>query len=247
VVVLLAYLALAFKTWMLVDALRRGVSALWYLVVVLPAGDVVYFFAVKLRDVELVRPHVPAMPEDLDLGPTLDQLEDAAAESPSFHNRAALAWALYEHAESARARELFELCLKSHAKDRDAAYGLGLCLIELGDFDGAIAVLGRLVERSFAYDDYAVAEALAEALLRGGHADEACALHEDIATATHRMEHRVAQAKALIRCKQREHARDVLVHAISAFEAQDDDDRRREGADATEARRLLRTLAPPTA
>ena len=53
--VILGYLALAFKIWMVFDALRRKVHLLWFFVLMVPFGDWVYFFAVKVRDFN-VRP-----------------------------------------------------------------------------------------------------------------------------------------------------------------------------------------------
>jgi hypothetical protein len=242
-VILLGYIALAFKIWMLVDALRRGVHALWYLVVMLPAGDVVYFFAVKLRDFN-VRPAPPAPEQSAIKAPSIEQLEAEVASSPSFHNRVQLGWALYEARQPARARECFELALRSHPRDSDARYGLGLCLLEQGKLTEAADALTPLVERSFAHDDYRAAEALAEALHRSEQNAEACAVLEAVVKATRRIEHRIAHAKLLIRCDDRDEAARVLGNAISEFEAQPEHVRRREGASATEARRLLRTLSP---
>jgi len=242
-VVLLGYIALAFKLWMLYDALRRGVHALWYLVVMLPAGDFVYFFAVKLRDFN-VRPAPPAPEQSAIKLPTIEQLEAIAAQSPSFHNRVQLGWALYEARQPSRARECFELALRSHPRDSDARYGLGLCLLEQGKLHEAADALTPLVERSFAHDDYRAAEALAEALHRTEQNAEACALLEAVAKATRRIEHRIAHAKLLIRCDEREQAVRVLGAALSDFEAEPEHVRRRQGASATEARRLLRTLSP---
>ena len=241
--VLLGYLALAFKVWMLLDALRRGVHALWYFVVILPAGDFVYFFAVKLRDYN-VRP-APLTVEHVGMKPpTLEELEAEVAESPSFHNRTRLGWALFEARQPARARECFELALRSHPRDNEARYGLGLCLLEQGKLAEAADALTPLVERSFAHDDYRAAEALAEALHRSEQNAEACAVLEAIVKTTRRIDHRIAHAKLLIRCEQRDEAASVLGSALSDFEAQPEHVRRRQGANATEARRLLRTLTP---
>ena len=243
--VLLGYIALAFKLWMLLDALRRGVHALWYLVVMLPAGDFVYFFAVKLRDYN-VRP-APLTAEQVGVRPpTIEELEQAVAESPSFYNRARLGWALYEARQPARARECFELALRSHPRDNDARYGLGLCLLEQGKLTEAADALTPLVERSFAHDDYRAAEALAEALHRSEQNAEACAVLEAIGKTTRRIDHRISHAKLLIRCEQRDEAVSVLGKALSEFEAQPEHLRQRQGASATEARRLLRTLTPST-
>jgi tetratricopeptide (TPR) repeat protein len=245
-VALLVYLALAFKLWMLFDALRRGVHALWYFVVMLPAGDFLYFFAVKLRDFN-VRPAPPAPEQTGEQPPSIEQLEAAMAESPSFQNRVDLGWALFEARQPGRAHECFELALRSHPRDNEARYGLGLCLLEQGKLHEAADALTPLVERSFAHDDYRAAEALAEALHRSEQNAEACAVLEAIVKTTRRIEHRIAHAKLLIRCDQRGEAASVLDRAISDFEAQPEHVRRREGASATEARRLLRTLTPSPA
>jgi tetratricopeptide (TPR) repeat protein len=239
-VVLLGYIALAFKLWMLVDALRRRVHALWYLVVMLPAGDFVYFFAVKLRDYN-VHPHAPPEP---DQEPSLESLRALVDDSPSFYNRVRLAWAFYDADQPASARDCFEAALRSHPLDREARYGLGLCLLDQGKLREAADALGMLVEKSFAHDDYRAAEALAEALHRGEQNEEACEVLASIVRATRRIEHRIAHAKLLIRCERRDAAADVLAHAISQFEAEPESDRRHQGAHATEARRLLRTLTP---
>lgn len=241
--ILLGYLALAFKIWMLFDALRRRVHALWYLVVMLPAGDFVYFFAVKLRDFN-VRPAPPAPEQSALRAPSIEQLEAAVEQSPSFHNRVQLGWALYEAQQPARAHACFERALRTHPRDKDARYGLGLCLLEQGKPREAADALTPLVERSFAHDDYRAAEALAEALHRSDQNDEAYAVLEAIVRTTRRIEHRIALAKLLIRCERRDDAAKVLGEALSEFEAQPEHVRRREGASATEARRLLRTLAP---
>lgn len=236
--VLLGYLALAFKLWMLFDALRRGVHLLWYLVVILPAGDFVYFFAVKLRDYN-VHPHAPPEP---DAPPSIEALRAAVEESPSFINRVRLGWALYDADQPADARECFEAALRTHPNDREARYGLGLCLLDQGKLREAAEALSELVERSFAHDDYRAAEALAEALHRSEQDEEACAVLAAVVRATRRIEHRIAHAKLLIRCERQSDAADVLGQAISQFEAEPESSRRHQGAHATEARRLLRTL-----
>ena len=51
----LVYIALALKLWMLLDAMRRRVHVLWYIVLTVPFGEVIYFFTIKMRDFN-VRP-----------------------------------------------------------------------------------------------------------------------------------------------------------------------------------------------
>lgn len=235
----LAYLAVAFKLWMVIDAVRRRVNMLWYLLLMLPLGDWIYFFTVKLADFN-VRPGSPAV----DAGPTLEDLRREASASPSFHNRARLAWALLEAGEHVEAAGYFEQCLRTHPRDRDARHGLGLAWLGAGDRAKAIEVLQELVEHNVAYDDYGAALRLAGALFEEARQDEALALFEVIARHGRRIDHDVELARHQIRADRPEDARATLARALERFEALPDDARLRSGATATEARRLLRTLEP---
>jgi hypothetical protein len=237
-VALLGYLALGFKLWMIVDAMRRRVTLVWWLILMLPFGDWVYFFGVKLRDFNVRPGEAPKR----DAEPSLDDLRRVEAESPSFHHRYRLATALTAAGHHAEACALFEKCLRTHPQDRDARYGLGLARIEAGDRAGGIEALRELVERSLGYDDYRAATRLAEALFDEGRREESFALLDEVARQGRKLEHQVALARYQMRADRRADARTTLEHALATFEAQPDDIRPRMGAIATEARRLLRTL-----
>jgi hypothetical protein len=243
-VAILGYLALAFKAWMMVDALRRRAPLLWFPVLMLPFGDWVYFFTVKLPDYRVApgaaAPPVIQAPDPRPSKVTL--LERAAEESPSFHNRVELAWALLDEKQPQRAQGYFEAGLRTHPDDSEATYGLGLCKLAQDDAAGAIETLGPLVERSFAYEDYEGALALAEALSRDEQPDVALSLLHDVVRASHRLEHLVTLARYQLRSERRDDARATLGRALQDFEAQPDFLRRRNGAVATEARQLLRAL-----
>jgi hypothetical protein len=48
---LIPILFLAFKIWMIIDAVRRQVPYYWFLIVIfVPFGDFVYFAMVKMKD-----------------------------------------------------------------------------------------------------------------------------------------------------------------------------------------------------
>lgn len=238
----LLLLALGFKLWMIVDAVRRRMTLVWWLILLLPFGEWVYFFVVKLRDFN-VRPG-EAAPADADANaePTLDELRRAEIDSPSFHHRFRLACALAAAGLHAEACGFFEKCLRTHPRDRDAQYGLGLARLDAGDRAGGIEALSALVERSMGYDDYRAAARLAEALFEEGRRDDAFALLDEIARQGRKLEHQVAIARYQMRADMRADARTTLERALATFEAQPDDLRPRSGAVATEARRLLRTL-----
>lgn len=234
-------IALGFKLWMVIDALRRRVHVIWYLVLAMPAGDLVYFFAVKLRDFN-VRPE-PALAEPApEQRASAAALEREAELSPSFHNRVNAGFALLEEQQPERAAEHFERALRTHPKEREALYGLGLARLDLGDEEAAIEKLSQLADRSFAFDDYGAALALCEAQFRAGKLDEAFALLSEVIEDSGQMEHHLVLARYQLRAERKTEAQDTLRGALAEFEAQPDFERRRNGATATEARRLLRTL-----
>ena len=231
----------AFKLWMLLDAARRRVHSVWYLIVMLPLGAVVYFFAVKLRDFN-VRPVV--LPEPVATG--LEALERDVQASPSFQNRVRLAWALFESERAARAQGYFEQALGTHPNDKEARYGVGLCQLERGRNEDAIATLTPLVERSLAYESYQAALALAEALSRAGDTAKLSDLLASVIRDSGELAHRLLLARYQLRARDRAQAQVTLRNALDAFEAQPEFVRQRNGAVATEARRLLRTLEEQT-
>jgi hypothetical protein len=239
-VVLLGYLLIAFKIWMLLDAIRRRIHVLWYVVVLVPFGDIVYFCAIKLRDFQArssPQPSATAAREH-----ALRALEQAASDTPSFDNRSRLAWALLEGGDPARARVQFELALASHRTDKEACLGLGLAELEAGDARAAVATLTPLVERALDYEQYTAALALAEALYRAGEKQLTIELLRNVCSDSRRVEHRLTLARYHLRGNHKVEARDTLQEALGEFESLPERLRPHNGAAATEARRLLRTL-----
>ena len=175
-------------------------------------------------------------------GPTLEQLADDVAQSPSFHNRVRMGWGLLHAAQPERALGYFEQALATHPGDKQALYGLGISQLERGAAGEAAATLSRLVERSFAYEDYEAALALAEAHVRGERNQQAAELLAQVAAESGRLEHQLALARLHIRLAQNTEAQDVLRSALRHFDQQPALTRQRNGAAATEARRLLRML-----
>jgi hypothetical protein len=237
-VILLGYALLAFKVWMVIDALRKRVHGLWYVVLLVPLGEVVYFFAVKLRDFG-----ARALPaEETRESPSLEDLEEAVADSPSFHNRSRLGWALLDAGQAKRAVELFERALGSHRGDKHAQLGLGYALLDADEPERAASVLTALVERSFGYADYSAANALLEALERSGQDERAVELAELMARDSRKLRYQLVVARQYARVQRRGDAIDLLRTALRDFEAQPEPDRRKDGAVATEARKLLHLL-----
>jgi hypothetical protein len=185
-----------------------------------------------------VEPEPEAQPAE----PPLEELLAEVERSPSFHNRMRAGWALLRSQQPARAQRYFEQALATHRGDKQALYGLGLSQLERGATQDAASTLSRLVERSFAYEDYEAALALAEAHVRMEQNELAAELLVQVASESGRFEHRLALARHHVRLAQRTEAQDVLRAALREFDRLPSFLRQRNGAAATEARRLLRML-----
>lgn len=243
--VALFYLIGAFRLWMIHDAVRRRVQRGWYFALLLPVplSDVFYFFTIKMRDFGLRASHAEsAQAAKLNASGELAKLEREVEQSPSFHNRVRLAWALFERERHKDAEAQFERALATHAQDREALLGLGLCQLARGASDAAVETLTPLVEHTLAYEHYEAALALAEALFRAGHSDKTAALLERVIGDSGELAHHLVLARYQLRAQDTPRAQHTLRSALDAFEAKPDTERRRDGALATEARRLLRTL-----
>jgi hypothetical protein len=238
-VVVLVYLLIAFKIWMLLDAIRRRIQVLWFLVVLIPFGDIVYFFAIKARDFQARS--VPSPQADARQS-ALISMENAVQETPSFLNRVRLGWALLEGGHPKRASGFFEQAERTHRGDKEALFGLGLSQLEGGESEAAVATLTPLIDRCLDYEQFAAALALAEALYRSGRKQGTITLLREVSERSGRLEHRLVLARYQLRGDDKAEARDTLQAALGEFDHQPEPVRMRNGAAATEARRLLRLL-----
>jgi hypothetical protein len=240
----LFYMIGAFRLWMIHDAVRRRVHSGWYFALLLPVplSDVLYFFTIKMRDFGLHPIEPDAQTTQVRLSGELAKLEREVEQSPSFQNRVLLGWALYERETYKLAEEQFQRALATHARDKEALLGLGLCQLARGASDAAVETLTPMVEHTLAYEHYEAALALAEALFRAGHNDKTAALLERVISDSGELAHHLVLARYQLRAQDRTRAQRTLRSALDAFEAKPDLERRRDGALATEARRLLRTL-----
>jgi hypothetical protein len=239
---ILYLLQAAFTIWMLVDAVKRRPIVYWYVIIFLPFGPFVYFFAFKIHDREFdwLRNLFRGAPR----APSLADLRERAKESPSVENRMRLANALHDAGEYAEAAEVFEAILGSRGDEPDALYGLGRCRMELGEPEAAVELLTRLVEKNRAYRDYAACLELAEALTRAGHDDEAIDLLQGLLRSSPRPRHAVALARRLVVMARIEEAQRILREALADHERNHAANQRRDRDDAREAAELLKSISP---
>ncbi|MBN1653792.1 MAG: tetratricopeptide repeat protein [Deltaproteobacteria bacterium] len=245
-VALLFYLSVAFHIWMIVDAIRRRVEPFWYVILLFPAGALIYFFIVKLRISELVniapKQTVATQPVTEYDFTDIDGFKKEVEQSPSFANRLRLAKAFFAGKRFEEAAHYFALALKTHPREREALYGLGLCRLELKQTAGAIDTLTELVDRNLEYDDYKAAQILAQTLWNEGRREETFLLLEEIKERSPELRHRIVIAHYLVKEGLRQRAIEVLEEALTRFNRASEYVRKREGRWATEARGLLRNL-----
>ncbi|MBI4955432.1 MAG: tetratricopeptide repeat protein [Myxococcales bacterium] len=236
--------SLVFKLWMLVDAVRRDAQGRWmWVITVLPFGEWVYFFAVKLRDPggrQIVNRLRARLAPRLGVAELRRRLE----RTPCVANQVQLAQALYDEAAYEEAHALFAEVLAARPDDVAARYGLGLCRLELHDDRGAIEALGRLVEARSMYRDYAAYPALAEAHFGAGEAELGVEVMRELYRQAPRLGHALALAQALRRAGEREEAARVLERALTDRDEDPWRARLRTWSEAQAARAMLRDLAP---
>jgi hypothetical protein len=239
---LLLLLQAAFTIWMLVDAVKRRPILYWYVIICLPFGPLVYFFAFKIHDYDLewlrriVRPPPPP--------PPIAELRERARESPSVANQMRLANALHDAGEYAEAAGIFEGILEARADEPDALYGLGRCRLELGEPEAAALLLSRLVEKHRAYRDYAACLDLANALVQAGRDDDALDVLERLVRSSPRPRHAVGLAERLVAAARIEEAQRVLRDALAEHERSSPKHRQRDRDAAREAAALLSRITP---
>ena len=237
---LLYLLQAAFTIWMLVDAVQRRPIVYWYVIIFLPFGPLVYFFAFKIHDYDLawLRRVMRTEPPS----PSIAELRERLRQSPSLQNRMRLANGLHDAREYAEAAEIFEAILESRADEPDALYGLGRCRMELGEPEAAVELLSKLTAKNRAYRDYAACLELAEALAKAGRDDDAIELLEGVARSSPRPQHGVALARHLIAAARIERAQEVLREAVADHERSPAAIQRRDRDAAREAAALLKSI-----
>lgn len=242
---LLAPIFLAFKVWMFIDAIRRKAETHWFwIIMVVPLGDVAYFFAVKIRDPSMRR-MAERMLEGFKRPPPIEELEERFRVTPSMQNRVMLAQGLFDEGRFAESLAHFEQILEREADSKEGLYGLGSCRLELGDAAGAVEPLSRLLDMHRGYRDYAAWPALVEALWRNDQRDQCLALLVDLVRAAPRLRHQLLRARYLARARRRTEAEEVLHAALRDHERAPRYQRREERPWAKSARALLEELARP--
>lgn len=228
----------AFSLWMLADAAQRRASGYWYPVILLPFGEVAYFFMVKIHDPEfraLRKTWNTWMSRKL----TLEDLRYQANETPSFANKLALAQGLFDADLFDQATVAFQELLIADNECKDALYGFALCRLELEDYDAAIEALRCLIDIKPSFADYDGWTQLAFSLRTTNQLDAAVDVLEELVRKAPRLSHRVLYARYLGYAQQRDKAREQLETGLKALEHAPRFQQRQESSAAKAARTML--------
>lgn len=228
----------AFSLWMLVDAARRGAGYVWYMIIMMPFGEVAYFLAVKIHD-----PEFAAFRLDLfSKPPSLDQLRFNAEHTPSFENRLMLARGLHDQDRHVEAAELFQRILEAEPEDKAALFGLGCSLLGAGRTRESIEVLEELVELDLKFAEYGAGSMLADIYWNEERREESLAMRETIANASRSLAHQTELARSLASAGREQEARELIERCLNEYAHSPGYIQRSEKQHARAARRVLKSL-----
>ncbi|MEN6627469.1 MAG: tetratricopeptide repeat protein [Candidatus Sumerlaeia bacterium] len=175
-------LVLSFCVLMVIDCIRHDNPVWWIFLIVVTnvsgIGALLYFLVNVLPSFEVGRRW-----DRLFMG----RRRIAELKSKIRHMDRPYHWAQlgdeYRQQRSWReAADAYRAALERDPSTEEAQYGLGLCLLALNDFDGALNQLQPLVARDPRYDYGAAAAAIARAWRGLGRNDEALAAFEKVLT-----------------------------------------------------------------
>jgi hypothetical protein len=228
----------AFSLWMLVDAASRRAGYVWYMIIMMPFGEVAYFLAVKIHDPEFAAFRLGRSGKP----PSLDQLRFNAEDTPSFENRLMLARGLHDTDRHREAAELFRQLLDEEPEDKAALYGLGCSLLGAGETKVATQVLEALAELDFKYAEYAAGSMLADIYWQEERREEALALKETLANASRSLAHQTELARSLAELGREPEARALIERCLNEYAHSPGYVQKNEKQHARAARRLLKSL-----
>ncbi len=238
---ILFFLQTGFSLYLVVDAIRRGAAYYWYPIIMMPFGEWVYFFTIKIHDPEL--DWARELYKKLTTRKvTLDERRYRVQQSPSFTHKIELAQALHDAGAHAEAAELFAEVLEMQADSREALYGLALARIALREYEEAIPRLRELIELDPSFRDYAAYSDLADALAQIGRLKEAHELLEGLVTKSPRLGHRVLYAHYLLAGDRRDEAREELEAGLHEYRHAPKYVKRKNRAWAGRAKKMLRQV-----
>jgi hypothetical protein len=204
-------------------------------------GSIIYFFAVKLRDVpprkaQGVSEHEARRPSISSWRPgnpfVMTPVELATADALESQER-------YDEAIPR-----YERVLERQPGSHQALHGLARCMLGTGRPERAVELLGELLAQDNSYRNYSAALEYAEALWETGQREDCLQVLEQLVSVTRRINHRLALAHYSLAAELPGRAREVLEQALADHARQPERLRKQEQHWADRASVLLASLQP---
>jgi hypothetical protein len=227
---------------MFYDAIRRRAETYWYFIIMMPFGEIVYFFMVKIHDRELYQIKNLLTFSFFTEKVSVDKLRYEFRQTPSFANMVRLAQALHDRGEYQEAAELFEQARKLDDTSKDVLYGLALARTGLEEYESAVGHLQKLVEDDPQYKGYTAWPSLAYALWMAGQHDQAVESLAELVRISPRMSHRLLYAEYLIEAGRHDAAGDQIGIAIEDYTHAPSFQKRKDRHCYHKAKKLLKQL-----
>ena len=204
-----------------------------------PFGEWVYFFVIKIHDPEFDwarELYTRLTTKEV----TLEERRYRVRQSPSFARKVELAQALYDARTYGEAAEVFAEALEMQADSREALYGLALAHCAQGEYQEAIPRFEALIEIEPSFRDYAAYSDLAHALAQSGRMKEVHELLDALVIKSPRLVHRVLSAHYLLAGGDKDAAREQLEAGLHEYDHAPKYVKRRNRAWAQRAKQMLR-------
>ena len=200
----------AFSIWMLVDAASKGLGCRWSFIILIPGGEIAYFFMVKIHD-------YPNLFKGKARKKSLSDLEYLASTAPSIENKLKFGQGLHDKGQFAKASEYFEEVLEAEESNKAALFGISQCFSQMNKVEDAVKNLKKLVELDFRYSNYEGSAELARLYSELGESEKAREIYEQISSKSKQLEHQVAYADFLLSNGEASSASSVLNTALLEY------------------------------
>lgn len=237
----LAWLALAFQLWMLVDAIRRQ-EWLWVLFIVLfPLVNAVLYYLLVYRNAPALGTGRFELPGAADRR-RIKELEGLIHHLDKAHHHAQLGDIYFRQEKFAKAEACYRAALEREPEDDDVRAHLGRCLLRLGKPQEAVTWLEPVCERNPKHDYGYSMMALAECFSALGDARRAMETWQGVVENYSYARARVALAECYLAAQQPQLAKARLQEVVADDAHAPAYERRQERVWIRRARRLLAGL-----
>ncbi len=238
----------ALTVWLLLDCRNRGQDQTWFWVILWfqPFGAWAYFVVVKLGDFRGRQAFQGGswLASLFERRASLDELRYQAEHVPTLTNQFALAQRLMEQGAHEEAIPFLEAGLKTEPDHGQLLYSLALSRVRLGHADQAIPSLERLVARDPRWHNYDAWRLLIEARAARGDGPGALEGCRELRRLAPTLENHCLLGEHLLAQGRAEEARLLLERSLRDHDFAPGPIRRRNRPWASQARRLLKSIAP---